>query len=50
MLREKFKQQHCKNERTDTGYRGGLPRSSDEAFVMKAEQRGQLIQQFELNN
>ena len=50
MLREKLKQQHCKSERTDAGYRDGLARSSDEAFVMKVERRGQLIQRTDLNN
>jgi len=28
---------------TDTGTRGGAARSSDEAFVMKAERRGSVI-------
>lgn len=34
----------CKNQRTDAKYRDGLTCSSDEAFVMKVERRGQLIQ------
>ena len=32
------------NESTNAGHRGGLPRSSDEAFVMEAERRGQPVQ------
>jgi len=35
---------NCKNKRTNAGHRGGLAGSSDEAFVMKVERSGQLIQ------
>ncbi|OPL17264.1 MAG: hypothetical protein AVO38_05555 [delta proteobacterium ML8_D] len=31
-------------ESTNAGHRGGLPRSSDEVSVMKAERRGQPVQ------
>lgn len=37
-------------QNSDDGKDGGLTRSSDEAFVMKVERRGQLIQQVILNN
>lgn len=40
----------CKNQSTKAKYRDRLARSSDEAFVMMAKRRGQLIQQSELNN
>jgi hypothetical protein len=56
MLRKKFRQRPCKNERTDALYRDRLARSSDEVIVMakaKAmamERRSQLIQRIKLNN
>ena len=40
----------CKDDSTEAKYRGRLTRSSDEALVMRAERRGQLIQRSELNN
>jgi len=35
---------------TDVGMRGGAARSSDEAFVMKVEQRGSVIQLTNITN
>lgn len=40
MAREKSKQRPCQDESTDVLYRDRLTRSSDEALVMRVEQRG----------
>jgi hypothetical protein len=39
MAREKFKWKPHENESTDSRYRDGLPRSSDEVSVMEVERR-----------
>ena len=43
MLREKSKWKTHKDESTDAEYRGGIARSSVEAFVMGVERRGCVI-------
>ena len=43
MLRERFKWKPHKNLSTDTVYRGGLVRSSEEGAVMAVERRDQVI-------
>ncbi|KIC76686.1 Uncharacterized protein DB41_FB00280 [Neochlamydia sp. TUME1] len=40
MKREKFKWKPHKNQSADARNRGGIARSSEEAFVMKVERRG----------
>nr|NGY94822.1 hypothetical protein [Neochlamydia sp. AcF84] len=40
MKREKFKWKPHKNQSTDARNRGGIARSSEEAFVIKVERRG----------
>jgi hypothetical protein len=46
MPREKSKWKPHEDESTDAEHRGGLPRSSDEVFVMKMERRGQHVQSY----
>ena len=44
MLRERHKQGNCEADSIDALHRGGRARSSGEAAVMAAEQRGSVIQ------
>lgn len=44
MQREKSKWRTHEDESTDTGYRDGTARSSDEVTVMVMERRGCVIQ------
>jgi hypothetical protein len=44
MLRERHKQDKCEAESIEALHRGGRARSSVEAVVMAAEQRGSVIQ------
>jgi len=50
MSREKPKQQTCKGQSTEAGHRDGPTGSSDEAFVMKVERSGWIIQLIDLIN
>ena len=50
MLRDKFKQEICKNESTDAGHRDGLIGSSVETPVMGVERSNQIIQPIESIN
>ena len=43
MLRETFKQKPCKNKSINEEHRGGVASMSDEALVMRVEQRSNIV-------